>query len=418
MSLPKPWPILIIALLLSASCAATGQKPNLTQVHQWSNRELTTLKSLSIYNARQKSDKSNRVVNNPQAIRLGKLIFSDPRFSKDGTIACATCHRPKKHFTDGLKTARGLEKTNRNTPTIVGTSNNTWFFHDGRSDSLWSQALGPLENELEHGGNRGQYAHILFDDDKLKNLYQQVFSPLPDISDTGKFPKNAGPVSDPVASKNWQGMNEQNRRLITEIFVNIGKTIAAYESQLQPAPSRFDNYVQAALKYDSLTVSTTLSNDEASGLRLFIGKANCFLCHNGPLFTDNSFHAVNTPPANDRDIDWGRYRGAQQVLKSEFNCRSQYNDSTDKSCPELSYIVTEKSETFASFKTPSLRNVTKTAPYMHAGQYQTLKTVIEHYNNPPKLNYRRSDLLDIELSEKEMQQLELFLHTLDSTIVD
>lgn len=120
---------------------------------KWSTQQLAILKTLWIDSAKVKKDLSNAIVDNPIAINLGHKIFFDPRFSGNGKISCASCHQPEHFFSDNLDTGKGLNKLTRNTPTIVGASRNTWFFHDGRNDSLWSQAMGPLENQLEHGGS-------------------------------------------------------------------------------------------------------------------------------------------------------------------------------------------------------------------------------------------------------------------------
>ena len=196
----------------------------------------------------------------------------------------------------------------------------------------------------------------------------------------------------------------------------MGKAIAAYERKLKPAPSRFDNYVKAALENNQEQMNKLMTKDELSGLKLFLGKANCTICHNGPLFTDLEFHNIATPPVNVKRYDYGRKKGVTAVKRSPFNCRSEYNDAKDKSCDALRYIIVHEEETMAAFKTPSLRNVTKTAPYMHAGQYETLSEVMKHYAEPPNTKVGMSDLLPVELNDKELAQLEAFLKTLDSPI--
>lgn len=393
------------------------QANELAKAHQYTDQQLAILKTLWISSAKQTSEPSNRVLNNKAAINLGHKIFFDKRFSKNNQVSCASCHHPDKYFSDGFETAKGISTVNRNAPTIVGSSHGTWFFHDGRSDSLWAQALGPLENEQEHGGNRGQYAKLIYTDPVLRAKYEAIFGIMPDLNDNKRFPDHAGPVRDKNAAQAWKGMQQADQDIITDIFVNTGKAIAAYETQLQPAPSRFDNYINALMQNDINKMEKQLSTDELKGLRLFIGKANCTICHIGPMFTDNGFHNISIPARKGKQFDWGRYTGAKQVLKSPFNCRSHYNDAKNKSCDELEYIVLNGHETLGAIKTPSLRNVTKTAPYMHAGQYKTLHEVIKHYNDPPAVQNRQSELFpDIELNEQEMKQLEAFLHSLNSEI--
>lgn len=390
---------------------------NIPLLHSWSEHELTTLSSLWIESLPPRSPSpTNNVADNPVAAALGQKIFFDKRFSANGQIACAHCHKPELYFTDGLKVAEGIGITARNTPTIVGISYSHWFFLDGRADSLWSQALGPLENELEHGGNRSQFAHIIYSDPEFRASYEQLFGPMPDLADNKRFSMNAGPVKEEKVHAAWKHMSAEDRKDVTKIYVNIGKVVAAYERLIKPAPSRFDSYVNAALNKDLVGMKASLSDEEVAGLRLFISKAMCTLCHNGPLFSDFEFHNINTVILPSNSYDWGRYKGAQQVLKSEFNCRSEYNDAKDKRCSELQFMVMDKEHTVASFKTPSLRNVSKTAPYMHAGQYQTLAEVINHYNDPPKRKIGQSDLLPIQLDDKELKQLEAFLFALESPV--
>lgn len=387
--------------------------------HNWSDYDRAKLRSLSLKRLpATPADTSNRVANNPDAASLGHKIFFDPRFSANGKVSCASCHQPEKYFTDGRKTAQGIGTTNRNAPTVVGTSYSNWFFHDGRADSLWSQALGPLEDSLEHGANRGFYAHVIYSNPDLKRRYENVFGVMPELSNSQRFPEQAGPVKDSRAKQAWLAMAENDREAITEVFVNMAKSLAAYETLLKPAPARFDKYVDAVLTDDNNKAKQVFSNDEAAGLRLFINKANCIVCHNGPLLTDFEFHNTATPPINVKAYDWGRSKGAHAVLKSEFNCRGKYNDSKNKKCDDLEYIVTDRHHTIGSFRTPTLRNVSKTAPYMHAGQYKTISDVIKHYNEPPSTKIGQSDLraIPIDLDNKEVMQLEAFIKTLASEI--
>lgn len=385
--------------------------------HDWNEDDIIVLRRLWLGSLPETPPgNTNAVADHPEAARLGQKIFFDKRFSVNGQVACVNCHKPELYFTDGLEVAQGIGVVKRNAPTIVGTSYNTWFFLDGRADSLWSQALGPLENELEHGGTRVQYAHLVYSDASMREQYENLFGPMPDLSDKKRFPVNAGPVKDRTAKKAWKTMKSEDRKAITQIYVNIGKVIAAYERKLNPAPSRFDTYVDSAIKKDKASMQKLFSDDELAGLRLFMSKANCMICHNGPMFTDNIFHNIATPPRSAKKYDFGRSKGVHKVKKSEFNCLSEYNDAKEKNCDELKYMVIHREETYAAFKTPSLRNVSKTAPYMHAGQYKTLSDVLKHYADPPSTKVGMSDLLPVELNEKELVQLEAFLLTLDSPI--
>lgn len=364
-------------------------------------------------------DPTNAVADNPKAAVLGQKIFFDSRFSANGKIACSNCHQPEKNFTDGRALSKGMLETPRSAPSIVGIAYSPWFFWDGRSDSMWSQALGPLESGREHGGNRTQYARIIYDNADYKAEYEAIFGVMSNLSDRTRFPDD---VEVSYTRKNpIEMMTSDNKKAITRIFVNIGKAIAAYERLIIPGSSRFDRYVEALLANDRVTMEKSLSSDEVSGLRLFIGKAMCVTCHQGPLFTHNGFHNIGIPDvlvqkrANPikRLMDQGRYKGVQQALKNEFNCLSEYSDAKKEDCTELHFAKTVRDETLGAFKVPTLRNIAKTAPYMHSGQFADLAAVLKHYNNKVlKAPLGHSDLLPTNLSDHELDQLENFLRSL------
>lgn len=181
-----------------------------------------------------------------------------------------------------------------------------------------------------------------------------------------------------------------------------------------PASSRFDHYVESALNGDTAGMEETLTPDEVAGLRLFIGKANCTQCHNGPLFTDNHFHNTGVPVAADLPEDSGRALGAQLVLADEFNCLSPYSDAAPQECSELRFMVAEGHELERQFKAPSLRNVGERAPYMHAGEFASLEEVLQHYNRAEEAPAGHSEIEPLGLSQLELDQLVAFLHTLSA----
>lgn len=379
----------------------------------WSETEIATLRSLWIGSLPPlPPDPSNAVADDPNAAALGQRIFFDPRFSANGKIACVTCHHPEKAFTDGLGRAQGMGKTRRGAPTLIGAAYNPWFFWDGRSDSQWSQALGPLENGLEHGGSRTRYAHILYTDPLYRAQYESVFGPLPDLSDLSRFPDKAGPVSDQAAADAWQAMADSDREAVSRVFVNMGKAIAAYECLILPGPAPFDTYVEALLTGDDQAMKNALTPDAVAGLRVFIGKGMCINCHNGPLLTNHGFHNVGVPLVKGLAIDEGRYRGVRQAVESEFNCLGKYSDAEENDCTELRFAQMARDEIVGAFKVPTLRNVADTAPYTHSGEYTTLAQVIAHYNKIPVAPIGYTDLFPIALSEDESRQLEAFLRSL------
>jgi cytochrome c peroxidase len=356
------------------------------------------------------ADPSNRVADDPRAVALGHRLFFDTRLSRNGAVSCATCHDPAQDFQDGRALAEGVGRTDRRTMPIAHTAWSPWMFWDGRKDSQWAQALGPLESAVEHGGSRAQYAHLVVT--HYGEAYEQLFGALPDLRG---LPVHAGPVADASARAAWERLSPADRDAATQVFVNIGKAIAAYERRIQYAPARFDQFV------DSLMVSGhaptgILSEDEVAGLRLFLGKGTCINCHNGPLLTDQHFHNTGVPAPAGLPADAGRAHGAPTVMRDEFNCRSQWSDAPASACTALEYMVPEGKELVRAFKTPSLRNVAARAPYMHAGQLRDLDAVVRHYDLAPPAPQGTSELRPLRLSARERRQLVAFLHTLRSPL--
>lgn len=410
MNVKKLIAALLLVILLGSVIYIAWPRP-----HKWSADEITTLRSLWISSLPDlPPDPSNEFADDPQAVSLGHKLFFDTRFSSNGNVSCATCHKPELMFTDGLPIGVGVDVGTRKTMTIVGTAYSPWLFWDGSKDSLWAQALGPMENPVEHGGTRTQYARLI--DQYYRAEYEAIFGALPDLSDPSRFPDNAGPVEDPAARAAWEGMRPEDREIVTRVYVNMGKAIAAYERQIMPGPSRFDTYVDALLKGDLETMENTLTSNEVAGLRLFIGEAQCIQCHNGPLFTNNSFHNTGIPAREGLSADPGRETGVEKVLSDEFNCLSQYSDAAPADCAELSYLIARGEELRGAFKPPTLRNVAETAPYMHAGQFGTLSEVLDHYRRAPEGPAGHTELEPLHIPHRRLTDLEAFLRSLSGPL--
>jgi len=385
----------------------------------WNNEERLIISSLWLGNLQAlPEDPSNKVANNVGAASMGQQIFFDKRFSGNNKVACVTCHEPDKHFTDGKALAVGMGVTRRNSPSIVGTAYHPFIFWDGRADSQWAQATSPMESSVEHGGSRMQHAHIIRTDDNYRQQYEALFGQLSDLSDNARFPAKAGPVdkrANPEVAAAWDGMNSEDRVTVSRIYSNIGKVVAAYERLILPAPSRFDSYAESVHnKTDN--GNKTLTRDEIEGLRLFIGDARCIECHNGPLFSNDSFSNIGTPSVKGKPFDFGRSHGVAKVLENEFNCSSDYSDAAERECSELRFIKRVGDDLIGAFKAPGLRNVTATAPYMHSGQMADLKEVMNHYNKPPTPRFGHNMLTKLNLQPHQLKQLIAFMHTLDSGI--
>jgi cytochrome c peroxidase len=206
-------------------------------------------------------------------------------------------------------------------------------------------------------------------------------------------------------------MTPDKRDEVNRIYANMGKAIAAFVRTIVPGPSRFDRYVEALLNNKIGTLPAMFTSDEVNGLRLFIGKAKCTNCHNGPLFTNSDFHNTGVPTPAKMPPDRGRADGIRKVLSDEFNCLGRYSDAGPQSCAELRFLDADTEKYAGAFKTPTLRNVAERAPYMHAGQFQTLKEVLDFYRQSTS-----HELGHGALSDKELSQLEAFLRTLSGPV--
>ena len=395
-------------VLVTASAALAGGAATKAR---WTPAERATLASLSLASLPPlEPDPSNRVADDSLAAALGRRLFFDQRLSADGRVSCATCHIPDREFQDGTPLAEGVGTTSRRTMPVAGTAYSPWLFWDGRSDSQWSQALGPLESDVEHGGDRTQYAHIVAA--HYRAPYERVFGALPSLDG---LPERAGPVPDATRRSAWERIPAVRREDITRVYANIGKAIAAFERRIEHTPTRFDRYVAVEVANGTHTPASAFSKDEEAGLKLFIGKANCLTCHNGPRFTDDHFH--NTGVAASSLVtgsDSGRATGVHGAVKGEFNCLSKYSDAQRDQCAELEFAVTSGEELVRAYKTPSLRGVAEHAPYMHAGQLATLGDVMAHYNKAPAAPAGHSELRRLNLRPAELAQIEAFLRTLSS----
>ena len=352
---------------------------------RWTAEEAGLVSSLSLRELGPvPADPTNRVADDPRAAELGRKLFFDARLSANGEVSCATCHVPEKDFQDGTPLAKGVGVTNRRTMPIAGMAHSPFFFWDGRKDSLWAQALGPLESPVEHGGSREQYAAVIAA--HYRANYEAIFGMMPALS---------------------------TRDAVTAVFVNMGKAIAAYERTIDYTHSRFDRYADA-LQDTGRAPEGVLSAEEVAGLRLFIGKASCTKCHNGPQLTNHEFHNTGVPARVGLPADSGRLAGADAVLRDEFNCRSRWSDHRSK-CAELDFLITGDHVLQRAFKVPSLRNVAGRAPYMHAGQFNTLSEVLDHYSRAPEAPAGHSELQPLRLSAQERRQIEAFLRSLSGT---
>lgn len=325
-------------------------------------------------------DPTDRVADNPAAARLGQFLFFDGQFSANGKVSCATCHQPDRGFADGRKLAQGIAVGTRNAPTVLNAAFNRWFFWDGRVDSLWSQATQPLENPREGGGDRLHIVHLVAADRALRLAYERIFGPLPLLANGARFPAHARPARNPRSplAKAWRAMAAADRSAVNRVYSNLCKAIEAYERKLISRKSPFDRYVEG-LRTGNRDKQLAISPEAKRGLKVFVGAGNCDLCHSGPAFSDGQFHDLGLPVLPGETPDPGRAAGIALLRADTFNGVGLFSDDrTGPSRQKLEFLPPPASQ-LGAFKTPSLRNVARTAPYMHDGRFATLARVMKFY---------------------------------------
>lgn len=364
------WTAITVALSCSQGCTPRG----------WTTREQVIIASLTSLPPPAPRP-SNRYADDPAAAALGRRLFEDAGFSVNGQVSCATCHDPARHFTDGQPVPNTLGKGRRNVPSVETVAWQTWFFWDGRADSGWSQATGPLTNPIEMGATPASVAaHV-------RRTYAAEWATV-----FGEDVVEAG--ADDL-----------------RVLAQVGKAIEAFERTLSPGEARFDRW---AAELAAGRESDLLNDVEQRGLRLFIGDAACVSCHGGPLFTDHSFHTLGLPQVPQGGMDIGRVLGATQVLHDPLNCAGAYSDT--ETCPELRYLDPSFPDWAGAFKTPGLRNVTATAPYTHDGAIPTLDAMLMFYDQlpgRPLIGHRELTLAPLRLSDGDREAIIAFLGTLD-----
>ena len=311
------------------------------------------------------ADPTNRYADDPAAAAFGATLFFDQRLSRDGTVACGTCHLIDRQFQDDLPRGRGVGTTDRRTMPLAGAAWGSWFFWDGRRDSLWAQALTPLEDPAEHAGTRASYAHFVAG--HFRERYERIFGPLPDLSGV---PETAGPRGTAAEQAAWAAMRDDQRKASTAslpISARRSPPSSARSCRRRRASTALPSAIAAGREPDA---DAALTEEEIAGLKLFIGKANCSTCHTGPLFTDAHFHNTGVPDAAGLPADKGRETAVKEVAADPFNCLGRYSDAGPEACGDLRFMVREGASSTRAYKTPSLRGAAARPPYMHSGQYR------------------------------------------------
>ena len=391
-------PAAIASSILLAACSGEN----------FTDAEKATIASMSLASLPPlPADPTNKYADDPAAAALGATLFFDQRMSIDGVVSCGTCHLIDRQFQDDLPRGRGVGVTNRRTMPLAGVAWGPWFFWDGRRDSLWAQALTPLEDLREHAATRAFYAHFVAEN--FNERYQRIFGPLPDLS---AVPEHAGPFGSEAEKAAWTSMSPEQQDDVNRIFSNLGKAIAAFERSIMPEETRFDRFARALAAGVEPSQDAVLTDEEIAGLKLFIGKATCSTCHTGPRLTDDSFHNTGVPAVSGLPEDLGRETGAREVAADPFNCLGKFSDAGPEACGELRFMVKDGPQLTRAYKPPSLRGAATRPPYMHAGQFATLEDVVDHYVSAPAAPSGETELHPLTLSERERQQLIAFLKTL------
>jgi cytochrome c peroxidase len=298
----------------------------------FSREELTAILRHGPWPPKAERDASNRASANPLAAALGAQLFFDSRLSVNGRIS-----------------ASGLEPTRRNTPSVLNSIFNRWFGWSGASDSLWAASLRPLLDRAEMGNAERHAVRLIRSDPRLFCGFERVFGPLPTADDE-------------------------------RAFVAVGKALAAFQATLVSGRTAFDDF-RDALAANDKRAAARYPESAQRGLRLFIGKGACNVCHLGPRFSNGEFDKVGIPVrGSDGVFDWGRYDGIKAVLASRFNRRTRHNDDPTQANATSTSHVALNVESYGAFKVPGLRNVALTAPYMHDGSLATLREVVRHYS--------------------------------------
>ena len=326
-------------------------------------------------------------------------------------MSCATCHPPERLFTDQKVRPRGPARLRRDTPTLWNVGWQRWFGWDGRSDSLWMQALEPIESPAEMNGDRLEVIRHIADDEELRSLFEDLFGPLP--SSVG-WPRRAR-IEGEVCEE-YRALPAETRLRIDAAFAGVGKAIAAWERTLIRADSPFDAYLDALRKGDE-EAAGSYPLEARRGLKLFLGRGGCSACHSGPALSDGEFHDTGVPAFDGkRSRDPGRY-GAVDLLKgSPFSAAGAHSDASGGAPGRRTAALRRRGDQWGAFRTPSLRFVADTGPYFHHGAVADLEAVVRFYNRREGAvrsgHHDEATLQPLGLDEVEEGQLVQFLKSL------
>ena len=299
-----------------------------------------------------------------EKVELGKALFFDRRLSGDGTMSCATCHAPETGFADALPISLSYPTTRnwRNSPGLLNVAYRKMLFRDGRSSSLEEQALFPMMSPFEMNRNLDYLEEVL----KTVPAYVETFRSV------------------------FGGEITRQR---------VAMAIAAFERTLLSRDTPLDRHLRGE--------RGALSARQRAGLELFLGKAGCATCHNGPNLTDERFHNLGVPEDRKAQEDPRVLATVRFVGKvSGFPDYRTLREDPGR------FLVTKDPADWKAFATPPLREVASTFPYMHNGSLGTLEEVIDFYDRGGGDDPGKSPMLrPLGLSREEKESLREFLAT-------
>jgi cytochrome c peroxidase len=280
-----------------------------------------------------------------------------------------------------------MVELDRNTPTLMNLLGQRWYGWDGAADSLWSQSLRPIVDTRELAATPRHVAQLMRSDDQLSCRYRRVFGAPP------------SPTDDEA------------------VFVDVGKTLAAFQETLMRGRTPFDQFRDALARGESPS-SSSYSAPAQRGLKIFVGKGGCTSCHSGPNFTNGEFFNTGLSRFAPRGKpDPGRQAGIRRLLTSRFNLLGPYNDDTTGASAARTRQVSLGEENFGEFKVPSLRNLILTAPYGRDGGVETIADVVRHYSgiDPVRLHAKDGQpARPLNLTQGEQADLVVFLESLST----
>jgi cytochrome c peroxidase len=359
---------------------------------------------------------SNKYADDPKAAALGHMFFFDKRLiPATGAGTCRTCHDLTSGGADTKArtptTVFGTITMSRNTPTIFNSAYLTGMNHwGGNFTAPWSVVA-------DFGTSALEQAHAIYADPAYRAQYEEVFGTMPDFSDLARFPA-VGNYRAPAFAM----MTPEDQKALGRFTTNYGKALEAYERKLLDRNSAFDKYMNGDEK--------ALTPAAIRGAKLFVGKAGCNECHNGPNFSDMRFHNLGIPQGN-LARDFGHIAAGAFQATYPYNANGEFSDDRDMGIALAATVQPIPTADLPSvcggsdpmpgcgaFKTARLRSIALTAPYMHTGGFKDLWDVVEFYNQgggSPGDGYvgrRENAMAPLYLNNDEISDLVSFLTSL------